>query len=403
MKLRPRTKRPVRGRLGMGESGQILPWAVFAIAAGALLALFIARAGMVLERRTRLQTAVDATALSAGTMYARGLNIVAASNQLLFTAAVADAAVKLSGTGALASLAAHLGSGGKPASFTQMVMVFQDAWAGTAGGGNNPAARSAGVAPVLMESFTLLTGARNGLSPVVLWNGCDGPEGLAPDLNLRRANVSDLALWLAGGEKSVTTGNGRTAVTSTSARERKVYSYQPEGGGPRVFLSEDEVEHITFINRNRVVTAAREKARNGAEAGRFVKPGSILEKISKTFDLPMPLIERGPVHGVLVIARPLEVVGPGWSRFPLQASALVAGRAEVHGGAVFNAAYGDPSFSVRLTAVGNGSHQVERLLEHLADPAAWGAWVVQTARTAAIAMVQNAAVNAIRSRLPIPL
>jgi len=393
----------MRRRSRRDEAGQILPWAVFAVAAGALLALFVARAGIVLERRTRLQTAVDATALSAATMYARGLNIVAASNQLLFSAALADAAVKLTGAGAAASVTAHLAGGARPVSFTGLVMAFQDAWAGTAGGGNNPASRSAGVAPVAMESFALLTGARNGLSPVVLWNGCDGPDGLAPDLNLRRANVSDLALWLAGGEKSVTTGNGRTAVTSTSTRERVQGSYQPRAGGPRVIVSPEEMERITFEDRNRVVTAAREQARRGPLAGRFLKKEKILEKVSQTLDLPMPLIERGPAHGVLVIARPLSVPDAGWARFPLQAAALVAGRAEVGGGAVFNATYGDPSYGVRLSAVGNGARPVEVLLERLADPAAWGAWAAQTARIAATAMVENAAVNAVRSRLPFPL
>src|SRR6185295_3627656 len=178
-------KRDIRG-----ERGQILPWAVVTLAGAALLAVFVARAGMVLERRTRLQTAVDATALSAATAYARGLNIVAASNQLLFTAALIDAGVKLSGAGLAGSAAAHAVGGKAPVSLTRLVMNFQDAWAGTAGG-NHPMVRSAGAAPASMQAAALLVGARNGLTPVILWNGRDGPDGLLPDLNVRRADLAD--------------------------------------------------------------------------------------------------------------------------------------------------------------------------------------------------------------------
>lgn len=179
------------------ERGQALVWAAGALVAGAFVALLVARVAAERNRQDRWRTGADAAALAAATGYARGLNVVVHTNRLLAAAAVADALQKLSGVGFLASAGGKLARAAglaKATSFTGVVTGFQDVWAGTAGGGSG----SAGVAPIVMAAIALAAGEANGVTVIPLWNGRRGPAALSPSLNLRRAELADVAAALAG-------------------------------------------------------------------------------------------------------------------------------------------------------------------------------------------------------------
>lgn len=300
----------------------MFPVVALGLLVAVLLMWTVVRVGAAFHERTRLQTAVDATALSAATAYARSLNIVAVSNQVLFGAAVADLAVKLFGGGALA---AGMSAGG---SLTDLVMLFQDIWAGT--GGMEP-----GVAPVAMAAVGATVGARNGLEAMFLWNGLTGPDAAFPTLNVRRATLADLLAWLAGDKPYDFPEGSRTSLRVVT--EKDVFSYQPSSGGPRIEVPTDQVEKIEFERRGKRVTAYRMKKGEGGKAGRFVKAGKV-SQVSGALDIPLPLIETSPVHEVFVIG--------GFA-----GGNPAAAVAETAGGEVFNEFYGDPNYGVRLLKI----------------------------------------------------
>lgn len=194
------------------ESGQALVWAAGALVAGAFVALLVARTAADRHRRDEWQTRADAAAMAAATGYARGLNVVVHTNRLLAAAAVADAVQKLTGIGFLASAGGKLARAAglsKATSFTGVVMGFQDLWAGTAGGSG-----AAGVAPIAMAAIALAAGEANGVTVVPLWNGRRGPSALTPSLNLRRADLADVAAALSGKTRVPLTRRAGTGKTS---------------------------------------------------------------------------------------------------------------------------------------------------------------------------------------------
>lgn len=302
------------GRRAAGERGQVLPVVALALLAGATLTFIVARAAVRLHERMRLQTAADATALAAATAYARGLNVVAATNQLLLAAAVADAAAAALSAGAAAA---------SPASFVDAVMAFQDAWAGT--GGVAP-----GIAPAFMLGAGQAVGELNGFPGEWSFNG----TGEAPALNVRRATAGDLIAALTG---LSTGGLGPNRVGVPGVRREERYSYQPRGGGARVEVGPQDVEEVRFRRRGRMVTQYRMKT-GGGKAGRFVRPEGRVTSVFRMLDLPMPLVESSRVHTV-------RVSGGSTGAGPVGAAA------ETAGGEVFNAAWGDPSYQARLVAV----------------------------------------------------
>ena len=307
------------------EDGQVFPVIVIGLLVSVLLTWTVVKVGSTFYERTRLQTAVDATALSTANAYARGMNIVAVSNQLLFAAAVGDAALKLLG-GLMIKLGLPMGG-----SLTDMVMLFQDIWAGT---GN----MAPGIAPLAMQAAGHAIGARNGLEVTLYWNGGTNVDSRLPVMNLRRASLLDLIVWLAGGKTYDLPEGSRTSIPI--ATEEDVFSYQPSSGGPRVEVPADQVEKVEFERRGKKVTAYRVKSKGG-KAGKFVKAGKV-SKVTDALDIPLPLIETSPVHEVLVVGR-----GGGGD------GAMAA--AETGGGEVFNEFYGDPSYGARLLKIAPGA------------------------------------------------
>lgn len=306
-----------------GESGQVLAWGAGALAAAALLGLFAAREARLRWERLRARTAADATALAAGTAYARGLNIAAASNQLLFMAAAADAMLLLTGEGEMAKLAKVLrgAAGGRgPASLTEVVTGFQDAWAGTGGGPARP-----GLAVLSMGATARAVGAANGLAVLALWNPARSPVPAVPGLQVRRASAAEVAA-LFGGRR----------IPLGKEEDRRQYSHLDRSTGKRVIVSGKDVELITFRGPEGVRTQARMKQGAGKLAGRFLKTERVAGKVLKFLDIPAPLLERSSVHTVMVMARPVRGGAP------------VVAAVRVSGGAVFSAGFGDPSFDVRL-------------------------------------------------------
>lgn len=318
------------------EAGQVFPLVAISLLVAVLLAGLLARAAVTIHDRTRAQTAVDATALSAATAYARGLNIVAASNQVLFGAAAADALLKI--FGGWLGKAATVAAGSTPLSFTELVMQFQDIWAGTGG-------KAPGVAPLMMQAAGQTIGAQNGLKVVLLWNGRLESRGGMPHLNVHRASLAELFILLAVGP-----GGGGSGPTKIAfKRNRSTFSYQPRGGGPRVQVSPGQVEEVVFTRQGKTVKQYRLK-QAGGKAGKFVKRGT--KKISRVLDIPLPLIENSPDHQVLVIGHP-------------STGRQVVANAETGGGEVFNVLYGDPNYDARLIKVPAGYGRPNRLVRLL--------------------------------------
>ena len=358
------------GRGGRGQAGQVLPWAAGGLVVAALAALLVARVAHDRWERVRWQTAADATALSSATSYARGLNLAAASNQILLAAAITDLALKALGVGAVQKAAGKaagaMGLKG-PTSFTDVVTQLQDLWAGTwlrVPPGGVPAA-PAGFAPLMMEATAVAVGRANGLWVVPLWNGRRGPGAAVPDLNLRRATATDVMAELAR--------TGTTAAAGTKKETR--YSYQPEAGGARVEVPPQEVERSRYKDEaGRWVERSRIKGREGNLAGKFLHVEKLATKALKALDFPLPLVERDPAHRVVVVGRPCNGNAPGARR-------VVVAAAEVGGGEVFNAAFGDPSYDVRLVEAPGGMAADADVLRLLASPGLLRDWIVRSAAT----------------------
>ena len=328
-----------RSRLNVdGEHGQILPFAVIGILGAVLLTSLMARGAMTMFERTRTQTAADATALSAATAYARGLNICAVSNQVLFGAAVVDVAVTI-----LTGLMAKVGLP-PDLSATELVMKFQDMWVGLAG-------YSPGIAPVMMDTAAYVIGAENELGVIVLWNGGGWAYGSAfPSLNVKRATLAEFMALLAGGRITPRGGGRRPPPLTITKETEERYSYQPRAGGPRVEVSKSRVEKVWFKRGGKTVVQYRLKTTGGGKAGQFVRAERKAGGGVGSMKIILPLIESSPIHEVLVIGL--------HERFLRSVSA----RAETGGGEVFNLPFfGDPYYDVRLIKVPVGLGDPARL------------------------------------------
>jgi len=361
----------VSGGARRGEEGQVLPLLAVGVLAAALLVLAVIRGAARLEERVTLQTSVDATAVSAATAYARALNISAASNHVLLAAGAGDAILKFFGVGLVAKTGKVAKVGGKAAvtSMTDLVMEFQDAWAGT---GEVTGAAGMGLGALYVEASACASASRNGLEAVVIWNGEVGPDGVIPDLNIDRAGVADLAAWYTQGTP---TGQGPDGGRWRIGFQRKVettrYSYQPRGGGQRVIVAEEKGEKIWFRRRGKEASAYRVRQK----AGKFVKRERVTKELTGVLDVPMPLIEREQVHTLLIIAFPA-----GTTR--QTASARLVAAAEAANGEVFNIAYGDPSFEARLVEAPFNAGDAEVLLASLGSAGAWGSWAASSVASA---------------------
>lgn len=355
------------------ESGQVIPLVAVGLMAGAILVASLVRVAVRLQERTAMQTAVDATALSAATAYSRGLNIAAESNNLLIMAAGTDAALKLCGVGLVGKAVAKLGlktavrAVDAPTSFTEMVVMFQDAFIGSAPG--RPA-----VIPVLMATATMGIGAGNGLQVLAFWNGKTGAEGLVPDLNLYRADLSDLYEWMGGANQGLpgsgTGGNSRVRVSRN--RQEAVYSYKDSKTGQRVFVGKEKVESILIKQKKGLRNQFRLSGKNGNLAGKFVKMDKVTKKVIDFLDIPRPLKEREAIHEVLVVGVPMGLPRSGQFRTP------VASRADSFGGSVFNELGGTAQYEARMVKVGMAGAEYEALLSILADPGGWKTAVAQS-------------------------
>jgi len=369
------------------EAGQVLPLAAVALLGCVLLTLALVKAVLLLDARTRLQTAADATSLSAATAYARGLNVAAASNDLLIGAAGTDLLMKLFGSSLVklgAKVPAKMAKKALPGSFTDMVVMFQDLWAGT--GGTAP---SAGVAPLFMQATALGTGAQNGLVVVALWNGRVDPGGMMPDLNLRRCDVYDYAAWLMGSDLGPRGNTGKGTVRVARKETQESFSYVDHSTGRTVTLSRQQVERVTFQRRGREYTTWRIREK----AGKFLKISRATKEVMEFFDVPFPLIERTPEHGILVVGVRAGTLGTA-------RLVPVASRADASGGEVFNGLAGDAGFEARLVRTGAGTADYTALLGLLSSPEEWKAW----AASAAVGMAEDWASaqlwKAARKRLP---
>ena len=311
-----------------GERGSVLPWAAAALAGAALLGLWVARDSRMRWERLRVRTAADATVLAAATAYGRGLNVAAASNQVLFMAAAADAALLLVGEGEAAKavkLVKGLAGVRVPASFTELVTDFQDAWAGTWGDGVAAGAARTGLAAATMAAAVSAVGLANDLTILTFWNPGGVAVPLMPELRVRRATPAEVAALFGG-----------TRLASQGREQRPRYSYRDEKTGTTTEVDAADVELLRFMRSGREVVQARMKEGAGNLAGKFLRTEKMAAKAMKFLDIPRPLLERSRVHTVLVLAR------------PRRGGAAVAACAMVHGGAVFSDQLGTPTFDVRL-------------------------------------------------------
>ena len=120
----------IRAAQRRGESGQTIPIVAMAILVAAFLAVLVVKVTLDHYRQTRLETGIDATAMAAGTAYARGMNVTAVFNQLLIPAAIVDAV-------------AHCWIPPVPTRCQGTLLDLQDMWVEK-------------VAPVMMELLSLI-------------------------------------------------------------------------------------------------------------------------------------------------------------------------------------------------------------------------------------------------------
>jgi len=157
-----------RGLGRRGESGQVLPWVAVALVIAVVLALFTAKTAIYNYEQIRLQSSVDATALAAATVYARGMNVNAILNQLLIPAAIIDAVY-------------HCPIPPKPpipSTYQFSLIGLQDKWVT--------------VASVLTEVAAFVAADGNGINALPMWNdfelgsewGLDSQRNASFNLNL---------------------------------------------------------------------------------------------------------------------------------------------------------------------------------------------------------------------------
>ena len=357
------------------ESGQVIPLVAVGLMAGAILVAALVRVAVKVQERTRLQTAVDATALSAATAYSRGLNISAESNNLLMMAAGTDAVLKICGVGLIEKAIAKLGlktaakSVDAPTSFTEMVTMFQDAFLGSMPG--RPA-----VMPIMMGATTLSIGAMNGLQVVAFYNGKSGADGLIPDLNLRRASNEDLRAWAAGEGAGFP---GSPGGANTKTKQETIYSYKDSKTGQKVYVGKDRVESILIKPKNNKTRAQfRMKDKEGNLAGKFVKMDKVTTEVVDFLDIPRVLMERTPVHEVLVVGVPLGLSNSNQRYLP------VVSRADSFGGEVFNGLGGTAKYEARMIKAGMADAEYASLLVILSNPDGWKSAVSQAVSSTAI-------------------
>jgi hypothetical protein len=340
---------------------------------GAILLASLVRVAVRLQERAGYQTAVDATALSAATAYSRGLNIAAESNNLLMMAAGTDAFLKVCGVGLVEKAVAKLGlktaarAVDAPTSFTEMVVLFQDAFIGSMPG--RPA-----VIPVLMGTSTAGIGSMNGLQVLAFWNGKTGVDGLVPDLGLYRAGLADLAGWANGGPA----GRPGMRIGYEKKQTEKVFSYKDSKTGQRVFVGKERVEGIMITQKEKIRNQFRLKGKEGNLAGKFVKMDTVTKKVLDFIDVPFPLMEREAVHEVLVVGIPAGKPTVGGGNMPY------ASRADSSGGEVFNGLGGSAGYEARMVRTAMPGADYGSMLEILSSPGGWKSAVRQAACSAAM-------------------
>lgn len=148
-----------------------------------------------------------------------------------------------------------------------------------------------------------------------------------------------------------------------------------------MIVAEERGERIGFIRRGKQASAHREKMK----AGKFVKKERVTKVMTSTADFPMPLMERDPIHTILVVASPGQEG---------DIMSLVVSAAEAGNGEVFNIAYGDPSFEARLVEAPFGAGEAGDFLASMGSAGEWGSW--------AAGSVTGALKKWLKSRLAMP-
>jgi hypothetical protein len=291
-----------------GQSGQILPLALAAFVAGALLFFFVVRAGGLLVQRERARMRTDVTAYSIGVDYARALNVLAATEKMV-------------SVGHLATLIPGIGvSARATVEFLQKVQkVFVD------------------FGPWMNEASAAYLGLQNGLVAAPLWNTRDlirdfDAGNFLPAFNIEMrslsALISDELSALLKTEVKPDTVRETVRGMEQKAREnlpaqalgqvqslikknlpgmdlgwllkKTGYSYKPKNGAPRVYVSDEEG------------TTQLERRAGGGHIVRSHDEGSGKKvHVERGFDLDLPvdLKESGP-HFITLIAPLVPALEP---------------------------------------------------------------------------------------------
>lgn len=309
--LTPSLSRREKGK----DQGQVLPIALVMVIALAFFVLLGLNIGFLAERRVRIQNAADASAYTAGVCYARGLNAIATTNDLLIGAAVVDVitlivAPEAEGTGA---------SGAKtpPPVLYRMTVKMQN-W--------------------FVEFWRVVTveepvriGLANDVLAIQLWD--DQPtQNIVPRFNVKRTFLmGKIFEALAGryqspdqkkGEASeelrkqvwdrnggdveqdirhmLGTAGGSKHDTSIETHERDTYDFLDKKTGKRVQVNPDDVETVEFQRRSgKTERRYRIKSQKGEKGGYWVRRNAAPPNI---LDLPLPLIEEDGNHVVMTCA-----------------------------------------------------------------------------------------------------
>jgi hypothetical protein len=279
------------------------------------VALFIGlyKSGMLYNTKERAIRASNLTALSAGAVYANGMQLVRLTNAILLGFAVADLIVITTALDLTGGLSVIIPSNFKDPNFRKMIQDIQSVLFGI----NRPI----GVYPLLISDETLSVAVQNGLrntypignpqswslpippSPILLFN----VVSLASDLP--QAIIPNMALKF------------RTANFFLNAipKEKKYYKYKSEESRKDVILNSDQVE-LAPNSKNK--GQMRVKTGIGKKSGQYVsevvseglsKLNAIIKLANFLASLQLDVTDRDipAIHNVFVYAGyPTSIQGP---------------------------------------------------------------------------------------------
>jgi len=273
-----------------------------------LLLLLGLNVSAIAHRRVAAQSAADASAYTAGVCYARGLNAIAVTNDIMVASGMIDLLVFLAAPEAEMSVSGGVGM--PPPVLYRTIARAQD-WFVTAW-------------RVVSFEEPVRIGLANGALAVQIWDDTPG-AAIVPRFNVKRTYLLEdafpaLKAKAKGTSKKLgdsTTDEDRekaernrkeamkslesafkgqdTSRTYLGTDETESYRYWDSAKKKWVNVKPGQVEKVVFRRRGKRVEQFRVKSAS-KRGGYFVERNAAKRK---SWDIPLPLIEEDPAHVVL--------------------------------------------------------------------------------------------------------